>query len=117
MPQQPFGPWILAFRAALAVVLAISAGAAHACVICFESPEETLNDRVWAADAVVLARPGLDALGDFTLAPQVADCLCRRALLIPPRPSGSNLILPRPGPGTLTRLRQPCRTSDDIPAA
>ena len=83
MPQQPFGPWVLAFRAALAVILAVSAGAAHAFVICFELPEETLTDRAWAADAVVLAWPDPDARGDFTLAPQVADMLVQARVADP----------------------------------
>jgi hypothetical protein len=56
----------------LAAIAAVSAGAAHACIVCFELPEKTLTDRVWAADAVVLARP--DADNPFTFEP--VEILC-----------------------------------------
>jgi hypothetical protein len=43
-------------RLGAAVLLALAAGPASACLVCIDLPDETLTDRVWAAETVVLAR-------------------------------------------------------------
>ena len=54
-------------RSFAAGVLAAWAGAASACLVCVELPEDTLTDRVWAAEAIALARPDPD--NPFVYAP------------------------------------------------
>jgi len=43
-------------RLIAAISLSLVAAPAFACLVCLEQPDETLTDRVWSAQAVVLAR-------------------------------------------------------------
>lgn len=55
-PQPVDRLWRVARRLCPALALALAAGPAPACVVCIDLPEETLTDRVWAAQTVALAR-------------------------------------------------------------
>lgn len=47
-------------RSLAAGVLALWAAPASACLVCVELPEDTLTDRIWAAEAIALVRPDPD---------------------------------------------------------